>query len=69
MLALCRNCDQLKLHAYHYLPTQAPEKIYHRSPNLEVEYSEAVQKSMPIFRGPDQNKPWVKSLHRYVHGR
>ena len=29
MLALCRNCDQLKLHAYHYLPTQAPEKDYH----------------------------------------
>jgi len=69
MLALCRNCDQLKLHAYHYLPTQAPEKIIHRSPNLEVEYSEALQKSMPIFRGPDQDKPWVKSLYRYVHGR
>jgi hypothetical protein len=69
MLALCRNCDQLKLHAYHYLPTQAPEKIIHRLPNLEVEYSEALQKSMPIFHGPDQDKPWVKSLYRYVHGR
>ena len=69
MLALCRNCDQLKLHAYHYLPTQTPEKIIHRLPNLEVEYSEALQKSMPIFRGPDQDKPWVKSLYRYVHGR
>jgi Uncharacterised protein family (UPF0236) len=69
MLALCRNCDQLKLHAYHYLPTQAPEKIIHRLPNQEVEYSEALQKSMPIFRGPDQDKPWVKSLYRYVHGR
>jgi hypothetical protein len=68
MLALCRNCDQLKLHAYHYLPTQAPEKIIHRSPNLEVEYSEALQKSMPIFRGPDQDKPWVRSLYRYLHG-
>lgn len=68
MLALCRNSDQLKLHAYHYLSTQAPEKIIHRLPNLEVEYSEALQKSMPIFRGPDQDKPWVKSLYRYVHG-
>ena len=68
MLALCRNSDQLKLHAYHYLPTQAPEKIIHRLPNLEVEYSEAIQKSMPIFRGPDQDKPWVKSLYRFVHG-
>src|SRR4030066_814282 len=69
MLALCRNCDQLKLHAYHYLPTQAPEKIAHRLSNLEVEYSEALQRSIPIFRGPDQDKPWVKSLYRYVHGR
>ena len=69
MLALCRNCDQLKLHAYHYLPTQAPEKIVHRLSNLDVEYSEALQRSMPIFRGPDQDKPWVKSLYRYVHGR
>lgn len=69
MLALCRNCDQLKLHAYHYLATQAPEKIIHRLPNLEVEYPEALQKSMPIFHGPDQDKPWVKSLYRYVHGR
>jgi hypothetical protein len=69
MLALCRNCNQLKLHAYHYLPTQAPEKIIRRLPNLEVEYSEAIQKSMPIFRGPDQDKPWVKSLYRYLHGR
>ena len=69
MLALCRNCDQLKLHAYHYLPSHVPEKNYHCLPNLEVEYSEALQKSMPIFCGPDQDKPWVGSLHRYIHGR
>ena len=69
MLALCRNCEQLKLHAYRYLPTQVPDKNYHRLPNLEVEYSEAIQKSMPIFSGPDQDKPWVKSLYRLIHGR
>lgn len=68
MLVLCRNCDQLKLHAYHYLPTQAPEKIIHCLSKLEVEYSEALQKSMPIFLGPDQDKHWIKSLYRYVHG-
>ena len=68
MLALCRNCDQLKLHAYHYLPTQSPKKDYHCLPNLEVEYSEALQKSMPIFSGPDRNKPWVRLFHRYIHG-
>jgi hypothetical protein len=69
MLALCRNCEQLKLHAYHYLPTQVPKKKYHCLTNLEVEYSEALQKAMPIFSGPDRNKPWVRLFHRYIHGR
>lgn len=69
MLALCRNCEQLKHHAYRYVPTHLPDKNYHRLPNVEVEYSEAIQKSMPIFSGPDQDKSWVKSLHRLIHGR
>jgi len=69
MLDLCRNRDQLKLHAYHYLPTQTPKKDCHCRQNLEVEYSEALQKPMPIFQGPDQDKPWVRSLYRYIHGR
>lgn len=69
MLALCRNCEQLKLHAYQYLPTQRPEKKHRCSPNLEVEYSEVINKTMPIFSGPDQNKPWVKLFHRSIHGR
>ena len=69
MLALCRNCDQLRRHAYHYLPTQAPDRKYQCLPNLEVEYSEVFQKSMPIFRGPAQDKPWVRSLYRDIHGR
>ena len=69
MLALCRNCDQLKLHAYKYLPVETPKKGYHCLPNLEVEYSEALQKQMPIFSGADQDKPWVRSLHRLVYGR
>ena len=69
MLALCRNSDQLKLHAYQYQPTNVPKKKYHCLPNLEVEYSEALEKPMPIFHGPDQDKPWVRTLHRYIHGR
>jgi hypothetical protein len=69
MLALCRNQDELKIHAYCYLPIQRPEKTNHRSQNLKVEYSETIQKSMPIFQGPDQDKPWVRSLFRFVHGR
>jgi hypothetical protein len=69
MLALCRNADLLKYHAYRYLPLQTPVQPYHRLPNLEVKYEEAYQYPMPIFQGPHQNKPWVRSLHSLIHGR
>jgi len=69
MLALCRNADQLRHHAYRYLPLQMPEHSYRRLPNLEVKYSETYQYTMPIFQGPHQNKPWVRSLHFLIHGR
>jgi hypothetical protein len=69
MLALCRNADQLKYHAYQYLPLQTTAKPYHRLPNLEVKYEEACQYPMPIFQGPHRNKPWVRSLHSLIHGR
>jgi hypothetical protein len=69
ILALCRFRDQLKIHAYDYLPIQRLEKHKLRKQNLKVEYSEKIQKPMPIFQGPDQDKPWVRSLFRYVHGR
>jgi hypothetical protein len=54
MLAL--NRDLLKLHAY-------------RLPEVRVEYSEALQKPMPIFQGSDQAKPRVRILSRFIHGR
>lgn len=69
MLALCRHCDQLRSHAYQYLPVRSPHKAVHRSPNVAVEYAEALHKSMPILHGPDQFKPWVRNLFRYIHGR
>jgi hypothetical protein len=69
MLALCRNCNQLKSHAYRYLPMHDFKKIVHPSPNLEVEYSEAIDKPMPIFQGPDQDKPWVRTFFRFIHAR
>lgn len=69
ILALCRNRDVLKMHAYAYLPIRSKEKHYHLRQDLKVEYSEAVQKPMPIFHGPDQDKPWVRSLFRFIHGR
>lgn len=69
MLALTRNRDLLKLHAYHYLIVQIPQKKYFRLPDVRVEYSEVILKPMPVFHGPDQNKPWVKVLSRFIHGR
>jgi hypothetical protein len=69
MLAICRNVDQLSSHAYRYLPIQAPHKSYHHLQNLAVEYAEVMQRTMPVFQGPHQNKPWVISLHRAIYGR
>ena len=68
MLALCRYCDQLRRHAYSYRPIHTTNKSYHRLQTLEVKYVEAFQKSVPVFYGPDQNKPWVRSLHDLIHG-
>jgi len=69
MLALCRNADQLRSHAYRYFPLQTPPRTYHTTQFLEVEYSETTQSSMPVFQGPHQNRPWVRSLHRLIYGR
>jgi hypothetical protein len=69
MLALCRNADQLRSHAYRYFPLQTPPRTYHTTQFLEVEYAEATQGSIPVFQGPHQNRPWVKSLHRLIYGR
>ncbi len=69
MLALCRHADQLRSHAYRYLPLQTPPRTYHTTQFLEVEYSETTQGSLPAFQGPHQNRPWVRSLHRLIYGR
>ena len=68
MLALCRNCDDLKRHSYRYLPLSVPNKSVHRVQNLDVEYSEVLYKTMPTLHGPDQDKPWVNTLRKIVHG-
>jgi len=69
MLALCRNAEPLRYHAYHYLPVRTPPRAYRTSQNLTVQYAETIQTSMPIFHGPDQNKPWVRHLHERIYGR
>ena len=35
MLALCRNADQLRSHAYRYIPLQTPPRTYHTTQLLE----------------------------------
>jgi hypothetical protein len=69
MLALCQHKDTLKDLAYQYLPLETPRKTYRkRGIALErLDRSEYLQARMPIFDGPDQDKPWVEELHRYVH--
>lgn len=69
MLALCRNCEELKQHSYRYLPLSIPNKSIHRVQKLDVEYSEVLYKTMPILYGPDHDKPWVNTLRRIVHDR
>ena len=69
MLALCRNADQLRSHAYRYLPLQTPPRTYRTTQFLDVKYAETTQGSMPVFQGPHQNRPWVRSLHQLIYGR
>ena len=69
MLALCRHADQLRSQAYRYLPLQTPPRTYRTKQVLEVEYVETTQAAFPAFQGPYQNHPWVRQLHRLIHGR
>ena len=69
MLALCRHHDRLGQHAYRYLPLLETKKDHHVRMAIERDYSEVLNKSMPVFTRPSQSKPWVISLFRYTHGR
>jgi hypothetical protein len=69
MLALCRNAEQLGTHAYSYFPVQTSHNGYRQRSKLTVEYSEAFLGSIPVFHGPHQFRPWVRSLRRYINGR
>ena len=67
MLALCQNKEALKHLAFHYLPLETPEHPFRRK-RVALDRSEFLHGRMPIFAGPDQDKPWVKEMYRYVHG-
>jgi hypothetical protein len=69
MLALLRHREELRSHAYAYLPLSTPPRTYRETQVLGVEYEQAFQAALPIFSGPDQNKPWVQKLHEWVYGR
>ncbi len=68
MLALCRHREKLQHHAYHYFPVQTSVKSRHPHSDVGVKYPEVWQKPMPVFQGPDQAKPWVRSLYHEIHG-
>ena len=68
MLALCQEKEALKHLAMHYLPLEPPTQPNRRRRRL-LDTSEYLHGHLPIFDGPDQDKPWVKELYRYVHER
>lgn len=69
MLALCQHKETLKHLAFQYLPLEPPKKPDRRKGLAldRLDRSEYLYAHMPIFDGPDQDKPWVKELYRYVH--
>jgi hypothetical protein len=68
MLGICQNKTLLRNLAFQYQPVAVTKKPKRKRMSLSVDYSECFQGSIPIFSGPDQGKPWVNSLHRFVHG-
>jgi hypothetical protein len=59
MLALCRHKEELRQHGYRYLPVTTLPQV----PHLRIgEAGNIHPASVPIFRGPDQAKPWVRQL-------
>ncbi|MBI9044939.1 MAG: ISLre2 family transposase [Anaerolineaceae bacterium] len=68
MLALCQKKQVLRAMAFDYQPIVQPVKLKRKRYNLSVQYNEWTRGSMPVFSGPHQSKPWVKSLYRVAHG-
>ena len=68
MLALCQGKEALKHLALHDLPLETPGQPKRRQ-RRALDRSEYLHGHLPIFDGPDQDKPWVKELYRYVHER
>jgi hypothetical protein len=66
MLALCQHKATLKELAFPYLPLNG-RKPAGRGKKLKPDQGDWVVARMPIFHGPDQDKPWVREFRRMVH--
>jgi hypothetical protein len=66
MLALCQHKETLKELAFPYLPLGDGETT-RRGKRLKPDPGDWVVARMPIFHGPDQQKPWVREFRRMVH--
>jgi hypothetical protein len=66
MLALCRHKEELKEHAYQYLPLEDLNRVNH--PRMG-DSTRMHRVGIPIFRGPDQSLPWVRQLKRSLESR
>ncbi len=65
MLALCRHKEELKDHVYRYIPIHSSIPGSRVQSHLSTRIHPA---GVPLFRGPDQGKPWVKQLRRSLYG-
>jgi len=68
MLALCQHKETLKDLALPYMPDEGSEAPRRQRKRSKPDRSNWLQAHMPIFHGPDQQKPWVREWHRYIHG-
>jgi len=66
MLALCQHKEMIGHLALDFTPIGGI-KPQRKQSQLKTDDSEWLFGHMPIFYGPDQQKPWVKDWRRYIH--
>lgn len=66
MLALCQHKETLQHLAFQFLPLDPPEHSRKRK-GVPDDRSQDLVRRMPIFYGPDQDKPWVEEFYHRVH--
>ena len=66
MLTLCQHKERLKELAFPYPPLDTG-KSTRRGKKQKADRSDWLVARMPLFHGPDQDKPWVREFRRMVH--